>query len=130
MLSGVRLRPCCAAESSHPCTRYDNALRQRVVEQYGWKNANRVSTAPKSLIDLRECRNPALHRALREPLLERFIGVIYRPGTEMQSHYSEVSVSRQFDAYTWFDETQAVTPLPFSHQEPTDQAPDTFPFGE
>ena len=85
---------------------------------------------PKSLIDLRESQNPALHHALSAPLMERFIGVIYRPDTEMQSHYSEVSVSRQFDAYTWFDETRAVTPLPFAVLEQTDQVPDTFPFGE
>ena len=83
-----------------------------------------------SLLDLRESRNPALHHALSAPLLERFIGVIYRPDTEMESHYSEVSVSRQFDAYVWFDETQAVTPLISAHQEPTGKVPDTFPFGE
>lgn len=84
---------------------------------------------PKSLIDLRESRNPALHHALSAPLLERFIGVIYRPDTELESHYSEVSVSRQFDAYAWFDETQAVTPLPYAHQGSAGQIPDTFPFG-
>jgi erythromycin esterase-like protein len=43
--------------------------------------------------------------------LQRFIGVIYRPETELMSHYAEVELARQFDAYLWFDETQAVTPL-------------------
>ena len=47
-----------------------------------------------------------------EPRLERFIGVIYRPETERWSHYSEAVLPDQFDAWVWFDETEAVTPLP------------------
>jgi protein-L-isoaspartate(D-aspartate) O-methyltransferase len=43
--------------------------------------------------------------------LERFIGVIYRPDTELHSHYAEVQLTGQFDCYVWFDETSAVTPL-------------------
>ena len=42
----------------------------------------------------------------REPRLERFIGVIYRPETERWSHYAEASCREQFDAYVWFDETE------------------------
>jgi hypothetical protein len=53
----------------------------------------------------------ALRRRRLEPRLERFIGVIYRPETELMSHYSEASLPRQVDAYIWFDETTAVTPL-------------------
>jgi len=48
---------------------------------------------------------------LRPSRLERFIGVIYRPATELQSHYAETSLAQQFDAFLWFDETTAVTPL-------------------
>ncbi|MGE0009157.1 MAG: protein-L-isoaspartate(D-aspartate) O-methyltransferase [Parvibaculaceae bacterium] len=69
----------------------------------------------------------ALHRALAEPRFERFIGVIYRPETEFSSHYAEASLSRQFDAYVWFDETTAVTPEPAP--ERSAGAPDTYPFG-
>ena len=43
--------------------------------------------------------------------LERAIGVIYRPETELQSHYFYASLPRQFDEYIWFDETHAVEPL-------------------
>jgi erythromycin esterase-like protein len=50
-------------------------------------------------------------RVLAEPRLERFIGVIYRPDSERQSHYSRAALSHQFDAWAWFDMTQAVTPL-------------------
>ena len=67
-----------------------------------------------------------LRRRLRSPRLERFIGVIYRPETELQSHYAEVELPGQFDAFVWFDRTSAVTPLPTA--ERTD-APETWPFG-
>jgi hypothetical protein len=72
-------------------------------------------------------RNGVLRHNLEMPRLERFIGVIYRPETELTSHYAEASLSRQFDAYLWFDETRAVTPLGPDHVEP--DVPDTYPFG-
>jgi erythromycin esterase-like protein len=65
---------------------------------------------------------------MSESRLERFIGVIYRPETELMSHYSEVSLPRQFDAYVWFDETSAVTPLPTAQIKNDHSVPDTFPF--
>jgi protein-L-isoaspartate(D-aspartate) O-methyltransferase len=58
--------------------------------------------------------------------LERAIGVIYRPETELQSHYFYASLPRQFDEYIWFDETRAVEPLARKSGE---AMPDTFPFG-
>lgn len=42
---------------------------------------------------------------------ERAIGVIYRPETEMLSHYFEAELDTQFDEYVWFDESRAVTPF-------------------
>lgn len=79
----------------------------------------------RCLLDLSH-DNPAT-RALRSPKLERFIGVIYRPATELQSHYAEASLAQQFDAFLWFDETTAVTPLAPAHVKPG--LPDTYPFG-
>ena len=79
------------------------------------------------LLDLGEGRDGALDRRLLEPQLERFIGVIYRPDTELQSHYAEVTLPRQFDAWVWFDETRAVTPLGPTHLGPG--MPDTWPTG-
>ena len=67
-----------------------------------------------------------LRRRLRTPRLERFIGVIYRPESELQSHYAEVELPGQFDAYVWFDRTTAVTPLPSVQRA---EAPQTWPFG-
>ena len=78
------------------------------------------------LLDLREGRNQAARTALLDPRRERFIGVVYRPETELQSHYSYACLPRQFDAYVWFDETSAVTPLPTSQEEGGDE---TWPFG-
>lgn len=50
-------------------------------------------------------------RALHDPMLERAIGVIYRPDTEYASHYFSASLSEQFDALFHLDETDAVEPL-------------------
>jgi protein-L-isoaspartate(D-aspartate) O-methyltransferase len=82
---------------------------------------------PRFLLDLRPGQNEALRRRLLEPRLERFIGVIYRPDTELLSHYSDASLPRQFDAFVWFDETSAVTPLGPEHAKAG--MPETYPFG-
>ena len=66
---------------------------------------------------------------LREPRLERAIGVIYRPDTERQSHYFFAQLGEQFDALLHFDETRAVEPLE-RHAEWNDaDAPETYPTG-
>jgi protein-L-isoaspartate(D-aspartate) O-methyltransferase len=70
--------------------------------------------------------NADLQQQLAEERLERFIGVIYRPATELHSHYAGVELSRQFDAYVWFDKTHAVEPLSTRQR---DGIPDTWPFG-
>ncbi|UWU76531.1 protein-L-isoaspartate(D-aspartate) O-methyltransferase [Bradyrhizobium huanghuaihaiense] len=81
--------------------------------------------ATRGLIEF--SREEALRRRLLEPRLERFIGVIYRPDTELQSHYTEASLSQQFNALLWFDETHAVTHLGPEHRRSA--VPDTYPFG-
>jgi erythromycin esterase-like protein len=89
------------------------------------------SGVERFLLDLREGEvGRDLREALSEPRLERFIGVIYRPETERWSHYSEAILPRQFDAYVWFDETRAVTPLP-GEARPGEhrEVEDTYPFG-
>ena len=79
------------------------------------------------LLDLRTGHNKAARTALLEPRLERFIGVIYRPETERWSHYSGAILPQQFDAYVWFDETQAVTPL--TREQERAGGEETYPFG-
>lgn len=71
-------------------------------------------------------REEALRRRLLEPRLERF-GVIYRPDTELQSHYAEASLPQQFDGLAWYDDTHAVTPLNPEHRRSA--VPDNYPFG-
>ena len=63
---------------------------------------------------------------LSVPRLERAIGVIYRPETELASHYFEAELPRQFDEYVWIDWTSAVTSLPAKVAE---GMPDSYPFG-
>ena len=58
--------------------------------------------------------------------LERAIGVIYRPETELASHYFQANLPQQFDEYVWFDDTHAVTPLDTAEIK---GLPDTYPFG-
>jgi erythromycin esterase-like protein len=82
------------------------------------------SQAPRLLLDF--ARDPDLAGRLAEPRLERFIGVIYRPDTELQSHYAQASLSRQFDAFLWFDETRAVDAI---GPQTRHGVPGTFPFG-
>lgn len=84
------------------------------------------SGVERFLLDLRQGADEGLIEALLEPRLERFIGVIYRPQTERWSHYSECVLPKQFDAWVWFDETHAVTPLPGAELPGEDE---TYPFG-
>jgi erythromycin esterase-like protein len=60
------------------------------------------------------------------PRLERAIGVVYRPDSELLSHYFQAVLSEQFDAYVWFETSRAVTPLGTDHPE---GMPETYPFG-
>ncbi|MDQ0391387.1 protein-L-isoaspartate(D-aspartate) O-methyltransferase [Labrys monachus] len=80
---------------------------------------------PRFLLDLGAA--PALLReALMKERLERFIGVIYRPESERWSHYSACTLPEQFDAYVWFDQTSAVTPIPTPESGGEEE---TYPFG-
>ncbi|MDE3194790.1 MAG: erythromycin esterase family protein [Acidobacteriota bacterium] len=73
-------------------------------------------------------RGSAVANGLAEPMLERAIGVIYRPDTELASHYFKAELSNQFDAVIHFDETRAVEPLERTVEWDAEPA-ETFPFG-
>jgi erythromycin esterase-like protein len=68
-------------------------------------------------------------RALRDPRLERAIGVIYRPDTERQSHWFGASAARQYDALVHIDSTRAVEPLESSPAWELGEPPETYPSG-
>jgi erythromycin esterase-like protein len=78
------------------------------------------------MLDLQQERSAELREGLAYPRLERAIGVIYRPETELASHYFDASLPQQFDAYVWFAQTKAVTPLPAQRRA---GVPETYPFG-
>jgi erythromycin esterase-like protein len=69
----------------------------------------------------------AIREALAEPMLERAVGVVYRPDTELASHYFSASLPAQFDEWAWFPETRAVDAAPSDATEDLD--PGTYPFG-
>ena len=82
------------------------------------------------LLDLREgAAADALIEPLMEARLERFIGVIYRPETERWSHYAQAVLPSQFDAWVWFEETTAVTPLDGADEQSTGGEEEMYPFG-
>ena len=78
------------------------------------------------LLPLREPRGADLQSKLMKPRLERAIGVIYRPDSELASHYFEAVLPRQFDEYAWTDTTSAIKPLEAAELQ---GLPDTYPFG-
>jgi erythromycin esterase-like protein len=86
----------------------------------------RAAAPPASLTLLSGPGSDALRDAMAEPRQERAIGVIYRPMTELQSHYFAAVLPEQFDAYVWLEETTAVTPLA---EAGTAEEADTFPTG-
>jgi protein-L-isoaspartate(D-aspartate) O-methyltransferase len=85
------------------------------------------SEVPAFILQLRDPAREEVWHEFDEPRLERAVGVVYRPETELQSHYFQASLPRQFDAYIWFDETRAVDALRGAPAAPG--LPDTYPFG-
>ncbi|HEV7803754.1 MAG TPA: erythromycin esterase family protein [Burkholderiales bacterium] len=79
------------------------------------------------LLDLRT-KNDAT-AGLREPKLERAIGVIYRPATERVSHYFHAELPEQFDVVLHFDETRAVEPFERTAEWEKGELPETYPSG-
>jgi protein-L-isoaspartate(D-aspartate) O-methyltransferase len=82
------------------------------------------------MLPLRHPAVPELRRALLEPRLERAIGVLYRPRTELVSHYFQAVLPAQFDEFIWFEESTAVQPLPepIAGRERGEDVPETYPF--
>lgn len=73
-------------------------------------------------------RNEVIRETLSEPMLQRAIGVIYRPETERVSHYFHANLPEQFDAVIHIDRSRALIPLDASvswHQN--EEVPETYP---
>jgi len=70
-----------------------------------------------------------VHDVFSQPRLERAIGVIYRPDTELQSHYFEAQLAQQFDAVIHMDRTRALEPLERTVLWERGEPAETFPTG-
>jgi len=71
----------------------------------------------------------AAPKGLERPLLERAVGVVYRPESERLSHYFEARIAAQFDAVVHFDQTHAVRPIDAAVGVREPEPPETFPSG-
>ena len=80
---------------------------------------------PNFLLPLNE--NDKASFFLREPRLERAIGVIYLPQSERVSHYFHAQLSNQFDVILHFHETRAVEPLERTAAWEIGEVPETYP---
>lgn len=80
---------------------------------------------PRFFLDMRRLGEAS--GALREPRLQRAIGVIYRPESERLSHYFHASVAEQFDGIIHFDRTAALEPLEREAAWVAGEAPETWP---
>jgi erythromycin esterase-like protein len=80
------------------------------------------------VLPLRDQSAP-LRQVLSAPRLQRAIGVIYRPETELWSHYFNASLVQQFDAVVHIDTTRALNPLEAEHPWEVAAEPETYPSG-
>ena len=103
-------------------------MRVRPARHDSYERLCHDSEVPAFALHLRAPRRRELRDELVSPRLERAIGVIYRPETELASHYFQACLPAQFDEFVWFDETRAVEPLAIERR-PAADLPDTYPFG-
>jgi len=82
---------------------------------------------PNFFLGLRD--DADLATALRNERLERAIGVIYRPETELMSHYFHARLPDQFDAILHYDHTRSVEPLERTAEWEMGEVEETFPSG-
>jgi len=66
---------------------------------------------------------------LPKQMLERAIGVIYRPESERVSHYFGADLASQFDCVYHLDETRALEPLEKHERWLEGEVPETYPSG-
>jgi erythromycin esterase-like protein len=100
--------------------------RVRPARDDSYEGRSRDAGIPAFLLETGPGQQEHIRDALAEPLLERAIGVIYRPETELLSHYFQAELSQQFDAWIWFTDTKAVTARAEAHPHGPDE---TYPFG-
>jgi protein-L-isoaspartate(D-aspartate) O-methyltransferase len=100
--------------------------RVRPARDDSYEGRSRDANIDAFFLETGPGQKDSIREALAEPLLERAIGVIYRPETELLSHYFQAELSKQFDGWIWFTETEAVAARPAAHPHGPDE---TYPFG-
>ncbi|MHB8147812.1 MAG: erythromycin esterase family protein [Vulcanimicrobiaceae bacterium] len=111
-----------AADDWHGLAQRKKVLPAREDSYEGWFHRNQP---PEFYLPLR--RLQAAATALPSGLRERAIGVIYRPQTELASHYFRADLAKQFDAIFHIEHTRAVEPLERSAVWVAGEVPETYP---
>jgi erythromycin esterase-like protein len=93
--------------------------RVRPAVRGSWEDVFHQTGRPRFLLD------PG---GLDEQRLERAMGVVYRPQTELLSHYFAARLDEQFDALIHIDETRAVEPLEVTSLWDESELPETYPW--
>ncbi len=108
---------------------YADAERKRVRAPMprSWEALFAATGMPAWYLDLRGAADA--YPLLRARLLERAIGVVYRPETELASHYLEARIVDQFDALFHYEHTRAVEPLERTPHWEAGEVPESFPSG-
>lgn len=103
-------------------------MKVRASRPGSWEHLLHKTNIPQFAVDFKHGPKQ-LKEAMVGPLLERAIGVIYRPQTERQSHLFYAELSKQFDVVVHIDETRAVQPLDLKAWEVGPDVDETYPFG-
>jgi len=100
-------------------------LRSPVEES--WEALFSSTGLPRFVLDLEKAC--AAYGDLDTTLLERAVGVVYLPESELRSHYMRARLCRQFDTLFHYEYTRAVEPLERGVGGQRREAPETFPSG-
>jgi erythromycin esterase-like protein len=84
----------------------------KLAHPESYEHLCRLARLPAFVLPLRDPFHPEAREELGTPRLQRAIGAVYRPQTEMASHYFQSSLSDQYDEYVWFDRGSRLLPLP------------------
>ena len=102
---------------------------KEIVEPFAGSYEELFDAVPTKnfLLDLRKPNE--MTDLLREPRLQRAIGVVYQPDTERVSHYDQARLPEQFDFMVHFNKTTALEPLERKMHWEHPAYEETFPFG-
>ena len=101
-------------------------MEVRSAHPQSYERLFHMTNAAGLLLPLRQSRSAELREKLRSRAWSARSGVIYRPDSELASHYFEAVLPRQFNEYIWIDRTSAVKPFDVAELQ---GLPDTYPFG-